>query len=91
MHCYKKYNYWYCNFCYNNKATKVTSCCNLGYLNCSSFVSQEQIWGNKGEAVIMADWIKNIFHMTMFKEILKASCNNQASIFAFTFKFKDIP
>ena len=26
--------------------------------------------------------------MTMFKEILKASCNNQASIFAFTFKFK---
>ena len=26
--------------------------------------------------------------MTMFKEILKASRNNQASIFAFTFKFK---
>ena len=26
--------------------------------------------------------------MTMFKEILKASHNNQASIFAFTFKFK---
>ena len=25
----------------------------------------------------------------MFKEILKASCNNQASIFAFTFKFKE--
>ena len=26
--------------------------------------------------------------MTMFKEILKASRNNQAGIFAFTFKFK---
>ena len=26
--------------------------------------------------------------MKMFKEILKASRNNQASIFAFTFKFK---
>ena len=26
--------------------------------------------------------------MTIFKEILKASRNNQASIFAFTFKFK---
>ena len=26
----------------------------------------------------------------MFKEILKASRNNQASIFAFTFKFKTI-
>ena len=25
----------------------------------------------------------------MFKEILKASRNNQASIFAFTFKFKN--
>ena len=35
-----------------------------------------------------------IFHfilelMTMFKEILKASRNNQASIFTFTFKFKE--
>ena len=28
--------------------------------------------------------------MTMFKEILKASRNNQASIFAFTFKLKKI-
>ena len=27
----------------------------------------------------------------MFKEILKASRNNQASIFAFTFKFKSCP
>ena len=26
--------------------------------------------------------------MMIFKEILKASCNNQASIFAFTFKIK---
>ena len=40
-----------------------------------------------------ADLTIYIFHfilelMTMFKEILKASRNNQASIFAFTFKFK---
>ena len=34
----------------------------------------------------IADAAKLVY--TMFKEILKASRNNQASIFAFTFKFK---
>ena len=62
LHCYKKYKYWCCYFCYKNKATEATSCCNLGYSNRSSFVSQERFWGNKREAGLMADWIKNNFH-----------------------------